>query len=181
VCEEVLGCGGERVPVDPAELGSGATDGHARQGDRVADRANDQQIVFDVVLAVLVAADDLRFVERADRDRVTSGLSFPAPATAVADIATDAATSAAIHARRGIDPQVMVWLLLRVGVGVQPRASRPMVSAPLLPGPILTPWKRSPGWGSSICHNQLAAAAPKGAASASREAHSTICDTCMTG
>src|SRR5829696_5484741 len=41
---------------------------------------------------------------------LSSGLSFPAPATAVADIATDAATtatSAAIGARREIDPQVM--------------------------------------------------------------------------
>jgi hypothetical protein len=41
---------------------------------------------------------------------VTSGFYFSAPATAVADIATDAATtatSAAIHVRREIDPKVM--------------------------------------------------------------------------
>ena len=54
--------------IRPSSVSGAIEDGHARQGHRIADHIDDEQIVFDVVLAV-VAADDLRFVDRADRDR----------------------------------------------------------------------------------------------------------------
>ena len=67
--QEGLGRGDEHRPVDPRELlRSGIEDRQARQRDRLLDRVDDEQLVLDMVLAV-VAADNLGVVNRTDQDR----------------------------------------------------------------------------------------------------------------
>ena len=67
--EEGLGRGDEHRPVDPRELlRSGIEDRHARQRHRLLEHVDDEQLVLDMVLAV-VAADNLGFVNRTDQDR----------------------------------------------------------------------------------------------------------------
>ena len=62
--QEGLGRGDEHRPLDPRELlRSGIEDRQARQRDRLVDRVDDEQLVIDMVLAV-VAAYNLGIVNR---------------------------------------------------------------------------------------------------------------------
>jgi len=62
--QEGLGRGDEHRPLDPRELlRSGIEDRQARQRDRLVDRVDDEQLVLDMVLAV-VAAYNLGIVNR---------------------------------------------------------------------------------------------------------------------